>query len=187
MVERRRGGWLNLRESAALKMKWSFVWLQVASLADACASCGPLIPHHTFFSPCLLVLAADGVQFRDSQKEQVCTLSLLSWSIGGRKNRKTQSFWWAEGRWKQRWIYFPLKAFVMRDKHIILTPPFLFAFVLCTRAYLREEAIIFAGSGGALTLVHWNLYSTNEVRKMRVWWRLMVLAAEGEKNPLGHI
>lgn len=32
----------------------------------------------------------------------------------------------------------------MRDKHIIPTPPY--SFVLCTPAYLREEAIIFAGS-----------------------------------------
>lgn len=53
-------------------------------------------------------------------------------------------------RWKQRWIYFPLKASLIWDKHIIPTP--LYSFVLCAPAYLREEAIIFASYETTLTL-----------------------------------
>lgn len=179
MVGRRRGRWLNLWESAP-KMKWSCCRLPPSLMA--CTSCRPLLPHHT--TPHLLLTSPRGrcsIQ-RLPEGTGLRFLSLFSWSIGRQKNRKTKSFWRAEGRWKQRWIYFPLKAFVMRDQHIIPTPPFPLAFVLCTRAYLREEAIIFAGSEAPLTLIHRSLYSTNEVRKTGVWWRLMVLAEEGEKN-----
>lgn len=66
-------------------------------------------------------------------------------------DRQTKVLVSRRGR-KQRGIYFPLRAFVIQDKHIMPTPPY--TVVLCTQAYLRGEAIIIASSEPTLTPVH---------------------------------
>lgn len=122
----------------------------------------------------IAVLENRRCSIEDSQKLHFSVLTafpLINRSRGKYKGKKC--CWAGEGR--EKWIYFPLKAFVMRDKHIILALPKLFC-ALYSGLFKRRSHYL---------CLLWNKTdvrtqrSTNKVRKMMVRWRQMGLIAYG--------